>query len=265
MRALRLCSLFLPLLGFAALAADAKPDELKETGPLGLLIQYRCPVAKRVDFRRELRRSLPNFEALKSQGAIARYHLLYARYVDSSAWDAMAIIEFARYDGLKIWKKLETQNPAGLNPEALALVNSIDTYPTDVARQAEISGGVQENPSAVYMVIPYSLTVTAPTYLKYADDYVIPQFEGWRKAGVLVRYELHMQRYTAGRPWDAMLVLVYTDDDALGKREHVVTKVRSELAGNPMWKAISDNKQSVRTEKMPVIGDDLAESTGAKE
>ena len=68
---------------------------------------------------------------------------------------------------------------------------------------------------------------------------------------------MYMQRYTAGRPWDTMIFLRYKDDLSFGRREQIVNKVRAELAKNPVWKAISDNKQSVRVEKEAIIADDL--------
>ena len=58
-----------------------------------------------------------------------------------------------------------------------------------------------------------------------------------------------LQRYTAARPWDGLLVLQYKDDAALGQREKVVAQVRQELQNDAKWKALADSKQSIRTEK----------------
>ena len=70
-------------------------------------------------------------------------------------------------------------------------------------------------------------------------------------------YGLYLQRYTAARPWDAMLVLEYKDDAALGLREKIVEKVRQELRSDPKWKALADSKQTIRSEKEAVIADEL--------
>ena len=109
----------------------------------------------------------------------------------------------------------------------------------------------------VYLVIPYSYSVTAPAWLQYVDDYVTPQFNGWMDESVLTKYEMYTQRYTAARPWDALIVLEYKDDESLGQRERVMAKVRQRLLANPKWKAIADNKQSIREEKEAVVADEL--------
>jgi hypothetical protein len=45
------------------------------------------------------------------------------------------------------------------------------------------------------------------------------------------------------------MVLEYADSRALGNREVVKNKVRAELAaGDPVWKAFSDDKTAVRKE-----------------
>jgi hypothetical protein len=93
--------------------------------------------------------------------------------------------------------------------------------------------------------------------LQYVDDYVLPQFDGWMREGILTRYQLFMQRYTAARPWDSLIVLEYKDDESLGLREKTVAKVRQELQSNPAWKALNENKQSIRVEKEAVIADQL--------
>jgi hypothetical protein len=107
------------------------------------------------------------------------------------------------------------------------------------------------------MVIPYETMISAPDYLKYADGYVVPQFEGWIKEGVLARYDIFVDRYAAGRPWSTMVLLEYRNDAALGQREAVVARVRARLGENPEWKAISDDKKHIRNEKQLVIADPL--------
>ena len=52
-------------------------------------------------------------------------------------------------------------------------------------------------------------------------------------------------------------MLEYKDDAALGQRERVVAQVRQELQTDPKWKALADNKQSVRTEKEAIVADEL--------
>ena len=239
--------------GMAGGQAGAQ-DDAKQTGPLGLIIQYRCAPAKRAAFRQSLAKSLATFDKLRSDGSITEYHLLFSRYVDTNSWDATALVNFASYDGVRRWKEIEAAMPSGLNAEALALTTGIETYPIDMVRTAGAKDALKD---PVYFVIPYTFTVPAAAYQKYADDYVIPQFKGWIQEGILSGFQMYMQRYTAGRPWDTMIFLRYKDDLSFGRREQIVNKVRAELAKNPVWKAISDNKQSVRVEKEAIIADDL--------
>jgi hypothetical protein len=55
-----------------------------------------------------------------------------------------------------------------------------------------------------------------------------------------------------------MVILAYKDEDALAKRNAIVAKVRARLAANPVWKAISESKKSVREEKQVVIAEQLS-------
>ena len=109
-------------------------------------------------------------------------------------------------------------------------------------------------------MVSYTITVPAPAYLKYADEYVRPQFpRGWIKEGILSSYEFFICSVTQrDSPWDTLIFLKYKDGESFGLREKIVAKVRSELQSNPVWKAASDNKQSLRVEKEAIIADELA-------
>jgi hypothetical protein len=194
------------------------------------------------------------FGTWKAQGILASYHLLFSRYVDTSQWDMLAVLQFHRYQDVAKWWEVEKRNPAGLAPDLLALVDKVETYPVDLSRTADPASA----PAApVYLVLPYVHAVPPAVYLKYADDYVRPQLDGWTREGILAGFGLYTQRYTATRPWDSMLILQYKDDAALGLRETVVAKVRKELETNPVWKALSDRKDTIRTEKAGIIADEI--------
>jgi hypothetical protein len=197
---------------------------------------------------------LKQLDGLKSRGALESYHVLFSRYVDTNSWDMLAILRFGRYEDAARWHEVEIQYPAGLPREAVETVTAVESYPADLIHH-EDPGTPRERP--VYMVIPYTYSVPPPEYLKYFDDYVRPQVQGWMRAGVLASYDLFLQRYTAARPWDSFLVLEYKDDAALGAREKIVAKVRQELQSNPAWKALADSKHKIRAEKQAVIADEL--------
>ncbi|HMD76684.1 MAG TPA: hypothetical protein VKG86_04840 [Terracidiphilus sp.] len=201
-----------------------------------------------------LDKGLKQLETWRADGIVGDYHILFSRYVDTNNWDMLALIGFRHSEDVARWKAVERRSPAGLPPDALALTSSVATYPADLMRQK-----VAEAPPSrpVYLVIPYTYSVSAQAYLQYADEYVLPQFDGWMREGILTRYQLFMQRYTAARPWDSLIVLEYKDDESLGLREKIVAKVRQELQSNPAWKALNENKQSVRVEKEAVIADEL--------
>lgn len=233
-----------------ASAADQHAD-----GPLSLIVTYHAKPADRAALRRELQGAgLRQFQAWKNAGVLSDFNLLYGRYADNDNLDAIALLAFPNYAALQRWNKIEQDHPGGLNAKALALTTSIQTTPADLVRGKRSAASSAES---VFMVIPYETMISAPEYLKYADGYVVPQFDGWMQEGVLVRYGIYVDRYAAGRPWSTMVILEYKNDAALGARESVVAKVRAQLKDNPEWKAISDAKKNIRNEKQLVIADPL--------
>jgi hypothetical protein len=232
-------------------------DDPKATGPVTLLIQYRCPPANRPRLREAMAaRGGPRLAALKSGGGLENYLVLFSRYVDSSNWDMLTLLSFRAYKDAIAWKDMESRAPAGLDPEDLQLTSAIHTYPLDRLRHDSPSAAVAPG-APVYLVIPYNLVVSPAEYMNYVDEYVRPQMEGWIRERVLSHYDLLLQRYTAGRPWDSLLILQYRDDAALGRRESVVAKVRQQLRSQPVWRALSGSKQTIRTEKEAIIADEL--------
>jgi hypothetical protein len=217
-----------------ALSTIAQEDP-KQTGPTTLVIEYHCLPGQRAQLRQAATGALEQLAELKNNHVLAGYHLLFSRYVNTTTWDMLAVLNFSTYADVAKWKAIERRTPAGLAADGLAAASAIFTYPADGVRS-----NASDSPTAhpVYMVIPYTVSVAPPAYLKYVDDYVRPQFEGWIREGVLI-------------------LLQYKDDESLGLRETVVAKVRRELAGNQAWKALSDSKQNVRVEKEVVIADEL--------
>ena len=84
----------LPMLLCQLPAQDHKPN-YDETGPLSLLITYRCEAAKRPAFRSYLKKQgLEQFERWKKAGVLEHYRVFFNWYVDETTWDAMAMIKF---------------------------------------------------------------------------------------------------------------------------------------------------------------------------
>lgn len=243
------------MLALTAVLAAAAQQDPRGSGPTALLIMYRCAPAHRVELRRRIAETgLRRFEEWKGQGLLASYHILFSRYVNTDAWDMMALLKFSHDMDAQRWKEVERSTPAGLAPDTLALTTAVNTYPADLMLEGQAQGSYKD---PVYLVVPYAYSVSTPAYLAYADHYIKPQFDGWLAEGVLASYELFLQRYSGVQPWDSLIVLKYKDEESLGAREKIKEKVRQRLQSNPSWKAIGESKQNIRTEKESVIADEL--------
>jgi hypothetical protein len=84
--------------------------------------------------------------------------------------------------------------------------------------------------------------------VSYAQAYIIPQYEGWLREGALSGYEVLMNRYTVGDPWDVLVVLRYRDINAYGRRQQVLEKVRATLTDNAEWQDYHKRKTDIRSE-----------------
>ena len=139
------------------------------------------------------------------------------------------------------------------------MVSQVESAPADLMRES--SDGRADRKSPVYLVVPYDYVVSTDDYLAYVDGYLIPQVEGWKADGALVGYGVYLARYYPARPWSSMLLLAYRGDEGLARRDAVVKAVRARLASSPAWKAFADSKQTVRTEKLAVVADELLPDT----
>jgi hypothetical protein len=247
-RAVLLFAAFLLGVGGPASAATA-PAPVR-----ALVITYHVAPSNRAAFVSALDETARRMQELARAGDVASYRLLVNRFVDTSTWDAMLVVHFEDDARFERWKEIERRTPSALGPRALALVGSIDTVAADWVRHG---GEAATSGREAVLAIPYEVTVPTREYLAYLDGYVLPQTEGWRDEGVLTSYGVYLARFPAGRAWQSMLVLAYRDDVALGGRDATVAKVRDRLKDDPAWKAISDNKKSVRNEKPPVLLDAL--------
>jgi hypothetical protein len=249
-----LSSLFVACVAVFFCPASAQ-DDPRQTGPLALIIQYRFPPAKRPEVhQRMLSSGLRNFDRWQADGVLSGHRLFFSRYVDLNGWDLMAVLQFRQYTDVARWRRVEAASPAGLSPDVISLATSVETYPVDTIRFATSE---QRPAHPVFFAIPYTITIAPDAYLRYFDEYVKPQFEGWMREGVLSEYQLMMQRYTASRPWDVLIVLTYKDEESFGLRESVVVKVRAQLEDDPVWKAASNDKRNVRVERQAIIADEL--------
>lgn len=254
----RVRTLLLVIACGALLVATSRPSAAQQTsGPTSLIITYRCSPANRPAFRDSVEKTeLARFEKWKRSGVIGSYRLLFNWYADEDTWDLMAIFGFHQYTDLARWQEIERTSPGGLSPAALRLGAPSKAYSADQSWHELPAAAENARSKSVFLVIPYDVA-NMEEYKPYVADYVIPQVKGWIREGILTGYSLYLNRYYAGKPWDALLILEYKDLESLGQRESVIAKVRATLSQDPKWKAISDNKKNVRTEKEPVIAEEL--------
>ncbi|HEX3367450.1 hypothetical protein [Phenylobacterium sp.] len=223
-------------------------------GPRQVLISYRCDAARRPAFRRYMAgEHLRRLGALKAQGALNEYQVLFNPYAELGAWDAMMVLDFKRFADTARWTEIERTSPGGLTPAGLALARPLQTYSVDLAWTATAP---DPGPPAdrVFYAIPYSYAALG-TYKQYVDDYVIPQVTGWIAEGVLSRYRIYLNRYPVGDPWDSLFLYDYRNLEAFGRRDEVVARVRKPLEAIPAWQHLNEIKGALRTESENTIAE----------
>lgn len=246
-------AIFVALVPFGIDRAAAQAD--LSNGPTSLLISYRASAADRAAFRRYLVSDMaPRLRSLEHDGTLKSFRILYSWYRQPNVWDALVVLNFPDFRAVTKWNTLEQGEPGGLDAAGLALANPVTSYSCDL-EWADNPDGVRDG--EVYYIIPYEYR-NADEYRQYVKGYVVPQFEGWMKAGALDGYALFMNRFGTGSPWDSLFIQRYHDMDAFGRRAAVTDQVRAELRGNATWKAWSDRKAGIRTESENSIADLIA-------
>jgi len=225
-------------------------------GPRNLLITYRSEPANRPAFRTYLQsEARVQLDKLEQRGVIESYQILFNPVVSSGTWDALLILSFAKFADIQQWQQLERTSPGGLSPKALRFAKPVDSYFADLTWS-----GVDEKPASerdsVFYVIPYEYN-SADQYRSYVDSYVIPQVQGWMREGVLAGYRIFMNRFPVGPTWDALFIYQYRDLDHFGRRDEIIAKVRRTLVDDPVWKHLSEIKQTIRSESENTVCESL--------
>ena len=244
----------------AATAASPVATVAAPQSRSAIAITYRSSSADRPLLRREVLKGLvPRLEAWRRDGTISGYQLLFNSFVDSKTWDLLAILNFRDFDGIERWRTIERSSPGGLAAPELRILAPSAEYLMDVVQRAHAAGG--GGPPGVFLVIPYVFSPTPlDRYLQYAHGYILPETDGWLRHGNISSYGLYVNRFYPDEPVQSLLVLEYTDFDALSHREATVEQTRKELSADPAWRSWSDAKGSehIRTEKEAVIAEQLA-------
>ena len=130
------------------------------------------------------------------------------------------------------------------------------TVAADLDSNAQ-ANGASDTTDAVYLVIPYTFHSTSE-YRDYSRAYVLPQFDGWIKEGALSGYEVLINRYPAGKPWDSLIIQQDKDFRSFGQRDRVKGKVRAELKDNSEWADFHQRKGDIREETGIAVAELLA-------
>ncbi|RJG15207.1 hypothetical protein D3872_13830 [Massilia cavernae] len=247
-----MCMTILAALCASAQAAPAASPT--DAGTTTLVLEYHAAPANRLALRQFMQgEGLQQLERWKREGFLREYKVLFNRFVDNKNWDMLTLLNFPDAKTAAKWKEVEANMPAGLPPQALALVSEIDTNPGDLYLQGGTSKG-----SGVYVVIPYDYLVPTDKYLSYLRGYLTPQLDGWLKEGVLNQYSVYFGRYVVGRHWSALMIYEYNGDEGLGLREQTQAKVRATLVEtNPDWVNWSKDKGQYRINRQYIIADEL--------
>lgn len=231
-----------------------------DTGPLALLVTYRCDPVDRPAFRNYLESNLAvRCEQWRSDGVIADYEVFFNWYVDEVTCDAMLFVRFEEYEDLARWKAIEAQAPGGLDPEGHALARPLVTSSADVVWNNPGERG-KSGEESIFLLIPYEYHGLVSEYIDYVDGYVIPQMEGWVDAGVMPSYRILLNRFPTGDRWNSFLFLEYAGHGAFGLRKETKYAVRAELRKDAVWSDYSARKRAIRSEGEPVIADRIATS-----
>ncbi|MGN6820816.1 MAG: hypothetical protein ACTHJR_19330 [Sphingomonas sp.] len=246
-----LCLALLTL--FAAVPAAAQ-EELQD-GPKSLVISYRASLEHRAAFRRYLATDLaPRLRAMKARGELADFRIFYSWYRQPAVWDGLVILRFPTFQAVTKWNALERSEPGGLDAAGIALADPVASYSSDLSwsrNPDDLKDG------EVYYVIPYEYR-NEGEYRDYVKGYVLPQFDGWIETGALDGYEIYMNRYGTGSPWDSLFIQHYRNMAAFGQRQKITASVRDKLRNDPKWKEWSDKKAGIRSESENSIAELIA-------
>lgn len=239
------------------LAAPIVHGQEKGEGPMSLFITYQCKPENRAAFRAHMAGAGVNqFEKWKKEGVYADYLILFSSFVNAgdTAPDMMVRLDFAKYVDSAKWSVVERTMPAGMAVETLRLCPPMTSYVADLNYEGKPSAK-RDLSKAIYLWIPYHLEkgIGKPVYKKYFETYVKPQNDGWLEDGALSWWGVYFNQHNTGKPWDMIFLYEYSDIVGLARRDNVKEAVRAKLKSDPVWKQVSDNKQSYRWEDQVII------------
>jgi hypothetical protein len=236
----------------AGLTSERAGAQSLGNGPCAMVIGFKSAPQDRPAFRAYLEKSgAAQFERWQHEGVFASYQLLFSVSANQDLNDLTVILHFDHFADQAKWEKVERLAAGGLATAAHYTAVPMQSEFADSFRSGSLPG--RDPRKAVCMIIPYQVPGSMAEYQKYADEYVIPQMEGWMKHGVMGAYALYVNQNPAGAKWATLLVQEYVGYEGLAQREVMKDQVRQELDSNPRWKHWAQNKGDIRHEGRPIV------------
>lgn len=238
--ALAVCLLFPNSL---SMAAQQQPAD-----PVALVLTYSARPGEHNQFRNIMRgEGILRLQEKEKAGIFRSYQAFLGSPAGGEYWSLLLVLRFDRIADVARWQKIQEDNPGDLPADALPLATILRTDVADIVSERFVA---PETAASQDLAIEYDVLVDSGRYRDYVRGYVVPQLDGWEKAGALTSYTIFVNRNPARAPWSSLILLRYRDLNALGDRERLKDRVRAELATtNPAWKQWSEVKSTIRREK----------------
>lgn len=178
----------------------------------------------------------PMFDSWRKAGLISTAKLLKAEPGQKEAgFSTLALIAFPSEKAFKSWQAQALPKLTGATVRQADLVKH-DGMPSRDATKA------------VHVASFYATKVSAAAYAQYTDQYIAPNMDHQRAAGIMSQYTMLLERDAAGAKGRSLLVMEYAHPAAYAKREEVKSQGKAGLMANADWKRINDSKESFRSD-----------------
>ena len=216
--------------------------------PVELILTYSVHAGDRGPFRELMRtQGIPQLQRWEEEGVFRTYQVLFGSRAGAEDPNLLIMLRFDRFADLARWHDIEEKYPGGLPADARPLAISVSTDVAEIISERAVAA---ETPASEYLAIEYDVLVDSGKYRNYVRGYVLPQFDGWEKAGAVTSYTIFVNRIPTRARWSSLILLCYRDGEALGERDRLKDQVRTELSfTNSAWKRWSEVKTAIRREK----------------
>lgn len=236
----------------------ARSVSASETGPIALLVTYKCPPQNRPALREHLEGAGGvQLAEWRKQKKFTESLLLFGLDAKEDSWDALLLLRFESWAQYWAWKEVERTFPAGLAKNARALTSAVSSTLSELAWQASAPQEKRPSGKPVYMVRPYFFK-DRELYRKFFEAYNKPQFQLWLRDGALNRYWGLLNQHPSGNIWGVMLIYEYPGWEAVTGRDSVKGAVGPELRSNPAWDVLNDVKGGIRETGRVTLAEALA-------